>query len=80
MLFLDVSKKKGPYDREQYEHVLHLLPGRISIYPTSLFTQSLCRMMITSSLGTGADRPNDQSGDPLLMAHLSVQTVQGYKR
>lgn len=80
LLFLGAGKQKGPFDRAQYVHVLHLLPGRMSRYSTSPFTQSLCEMMLTSSLGTGADHPNDQGGDHLLMVHLSVQTVQGYKR
>ncbi len=70
-LFVGAGKKKGPLDWEQYVHVLHLLPGRISLYPTSLFTQSLRKMMSTSTLGTGADRPNDQSGVHLLKVHLS---------
>lgn len=78
MIFLGAGRQKGPLDREQYVHVLHLLQGRI--YPTSLFTQSLCKMMFTSTLGTGADRPNGRGGVQLLMVHSSVQTVQGYKR
>lgn len=79
MLFLGAGKNKGPLGRDQYVHVLDFLPGRISLYPTSLFTQSLCKMFI-SSLGTDADRPSVQGGVHLLMVHLSVQTVQGYKR
>lgn len=65
------KKNKGPLDREQYVHVLHLLPGSISLFPTSLFTQSLCKMRFTSTLGTGADHPSDQGGVRLLMVHLS---------
>lgn len=80
MLFLGAGKEKGPLGREQDVHVLDFLPGRISVYPTSLFTQSLCKMVFTSTLGTGADRPNVQGGVLLPMVHLFVQTVRGYKR
>lgn len=74
MLFLGAGKKKGPLDREQYVHVLHLLPGRIPLFP-SLFTQSLCKMF-TLTLGTGADRPSDQSGVHLLTVHLPGTRVK----
>lgn len=80
IMLLGAGKKKGPLDRERYVHVLHLLPGGVSLDPTSLFTQSLCKMTFTLTLGTDADRPNDRGGVHLLMVHLSVQTVQGYKR
>lgn len=39
MLFLGAGKKKGPLGREQYVHVLRLLPGRIS--NKSVYTISL---------------------------------------
>lgn len=39
--FLGAGRQKGPFSREQYVHVLHLLPGRMSRFSTSLFTQSL---------------------------------------
>lgn len=71
MLFLGAGKEKGPLDREQYVHVLHLLPLWISLNPTSPFTQSLSKMMFISTLGTGVDHPNGQSGVHLLMVHLS---------
>lgn len=46
MLFLGAGKRRVLLDREQYVHVLRLLPGRLSLYPTSLFTQSLCKMIL----------------------------------
>lgn len=45
--------------------------GYHSIQQASL--QSLSGMMFTSTLGTGADRPIDQSGVLLLMVHLSAK-------
>lgn len=71
MLFLGADKEKGPSDREQHVHVLHILPLRIPQYPTSPSTQSFSKMMFTSTLGTDADRPNDPSGVHLLLVHSS---------
>lgn len=79
MLFLGAGKEKGPLDRKQYVHVLHLLPLRISLNPTSPFTQSLSKMMFISTLGTGVDHPNGQSGVHLLMVHLSGGKQQQWK-
>lgn len=70
-LFIGAGKEKGPSDREQYVHVLHFLPLRISLNPTSLLTQSLSKMKFILTPGTGADHPNDQSGVRLLMVHSS---------
>lgn len=48
-LFLGVRKnRKGLLDREQYVHVL---PGRISLYPTSLFALSLCKIDVYFNTG-----------------------------
>lgn len=48
-LFLGVRKnRKGLLDREQYVHVL---PGRISLYPSSLFALSLCKIDVYFNTG-----------------------------
>lgn len=78
-VFLGVGRKKGPLGREQYVHVLRLLPGRISLYPTSLFTQPLCKMF-TSTPGTDAGRPNARSGVRLPMVHSSEEIQQQGQR
>lgn len=76
MLFLGADKEKGPLDREQNVHVLHILPLRIPQNPTSRSTQSLRKMTFTSTLGTDADRPSDPSGVHLLLGHLSGEKWQ----
>lgn len=68
-------QKEGSFKTESSMSMCFVsLPGRISLCSTSLFTQiSRQKKMFTSSLGTGADRPDDQSGVHLLGVHLAAK-------
>lgn len=79
MLFLGAGKKKGPF-RQRVSMSMCFIYFQEGFHSFQQVCSHNLSARFTSTLGTGADRPDDQGGVHLLMVHSPVQTVQGYKR